>query len=683
MSKRKKTPQKNLSLKERLAKHWDNRNWDLFVALFSRDRDASMRTPWAGRWNDALYNSLTKALFVDKNSENAEATLALINEERDAYGLSASLSDCAGVASDFLSARKNAFLKELSPLKAEAAIPAAYADLREKLSLFTASSAKARKAQKAKKDGPRALIEKFAAQYAKLGRAQTVTPYTAWLKTAEQLESLSKGTENERTFSAVRAIVALTRELFLTGRGENSLRDPESLLESKLFSAVPPRQTYPSVKALWNFFCSAGERKYGAEWGEAARVLQLSFMAEDGRSTLRTQYYKLMNSGNYGCAYEIDTLAADLIRSSSTWTEQELYVLNAIFVETFVIGRDKTLSVITRFLEAFNLLTRIGRKWRPEAPWAEGIRRSFDKLLMECPFDTIQSAITDIPYETLSPHSLVMMSFHDGKLLKVIEKAASNRLPLSLGKESIKDLGDYLAQQAMEASPRGLMQVLKALLDRRACGAVLTRLACKIIEKNAIMAHNGEPPSQQPWTRFSSKGVLEEMAELLPHDNYVGCFCRLCSGMPPCRISSEPSKINAFLASLRPETEEEHSVCFLIFLLTWPDIDPEFIVRLFERSYIFRDKKNRTKRDGVWLELVALIERMANEADRGVVALGILRLTAWDGRKKSGASFKKAMEALERLGNPKGLKEAKSSFGKARSIVKNITGQGVLPFDND
>ena len=142
MSKRKKQQQKNLSLKDRLARHWDNRNWEAFVSLFLRDRDASARTPWASLLNDALYNSLTKALFVDKDTRSAESVLALINGERDAFGIPTSLSDCAGVASDFLKARKNVSLKKLSPLEAKSDLPAVYQSLRKGLLPFLSPRAK-------------------------------------------------------------------------------------------------------------------------------------------------------------------------------------------------------------------------------------------------------------------------------------------------------------------------------------------------------------------------------------------------------------------------------------------------------------------------------------------------------------------------------------------------------------
>ncbi|MDR1048365.1 MAG: hypothetical protein LBL51_01315, partial [Synergistaceae bacterium] len=103
----KKKPQQNLSLKERLEKHWNNRNWSAFTSLFLRDREASMRTPWASRWDDALYNALTSAFFVEKDLESAAVTLDFIRAEQGISGISPLLCDCADVVSDFLNAHEN------------------------------------------------------------------------------------------------------------------------------------------------------------------------------------------------------------------------------------------------------------------------------------------------------------------------------------------------------------------------------------------------------------------------------------------------------------------------------------------------------------------------------------------------------------------------------------------------
>ena len=674
MSKNKKKPQKNLSLKERLAKHWNNRNWDMFTELFLRDREASIHTIWANNWNDALYNLLTKALFVDKNPANAEAALALINEERSAFGISDELADCAGVVSDFLKARRSISMKELSPLVAKDNLPAVYANLRKGLSSFISTSVKKQKTQK---DGTTALLEKFAEQYANLGRTITAARCTAWLKTAEQLESLSKGAENERVFRAIRAIAALIRELLRKGKGENMLRNPEDLFYSRLFEAIPPGQTHPAVRSLWEFFCRTGEQKYGAEWGEAARVLRLTFTAEKSLHHLVMQYHKLVIEESDS----LDILTSKIIRSSAAWTEQELYILNTIFTDAFDTTEFDEYDdyIIMQFLEAFNTLTRLGRKWRPEAPWVKTIQDNFDILLHECPLDIITSIITNFPYDAVSPYGLVILSLKSAKHLKAIEKTVP--LPLRLNEKYIGNLLHYLTPS------RDKIKILYALLGRAEYISISTRLIRHAAEESADAARMDKPLSQQPWTKFSRGGFIEELAATLPPDNFAGCFCRLCSDMPPYRISSDQSKIEEFFAALPVGTDEERLAdCFMFFILTWPDIDPAFILRLFEKSHLFRNRKKRTGLNVFALEpdmesLAIIVERMKNKADRKKVVIGILSMLGLSAEEKKSYIYKSAVKILEHLVKEGNSKEASPFLGKAKKPRQEITGQGKLPFD--
>ena len=63
----------------------ENGKWEHFTALYLRDREASDRTPWAGRLGDALYNCLTKTLFVQKDSAAALELAHLLRAERDLF----------------------------------------------------------------------------------------------------------------------------------------------------------------------------------------------------------------------------------------------------------------------------------------------------------------------------------------------------------------------------------------------------------------------------------------------------------------------------------------------------------------------------------------------------------------------------------------------------------------------
>jgi hypothetical protein len=551
------------------------------------------------------------------------------------------------------------------------------------LTSLISSSTKIRKTQK---NGAVALLEKFALQFQKLGRAKTVTTYTAWLSTAEKLENLSKGTKNEKIFRALRMIATLIRVLFRARKDENTLHNPAFFFESDFISSIPPDQTHPAVRALWDFFCRAGEQKFGAEWGEAARICQLSFISEESQDALRAQYKRFIKS--YWDDDTVADLIPDIVRSSSVWTEQELYILNSVYVLSFSSILDMDLPVAMQSLEAFNMLSRIGRKWRPEAPWVNNIQRRFDSLLDEYPLDFISLVITNIPYEALSPRSLIKLSLLDGTHLKKIEKTLSNRLPLSISKEDVAALGGYLSIEFKASSLQGVIYVLNTLLSQSDTVSILTKLGCNILEESGNSACFGASPQMHAWTAFSNGGFSEEAAKLLPPDNFVGCFCRLCSNMPEYSISSDEEKIEAFLTALPQDGIDIDKYDYvLFFLLTWPDIDPKFIVRLFEKSYIFCNKENRMMLGEIWLDLAEIIGRMTNKKNRGMVALGILKLVAWNKKKTGYASFKDAMKRLERYVNPNDLheiipvpKKAKKPTEKTEKTPTKTGKQGILPF---
>ena len=635
-----------------------------------------MRTVWADLLNDALYNSLTQALFVDKNLDSAENTLALIIAEQNASLIPASLADCAKVASDYFKARKNAFLKELSPLKAESDLPAVYARLRKGLSSFMPPPASERKTQKG---GVAALMKKFTDQFNNLERAKTSARYITWLKTAEQLEDMSKGTGNENIFSAVRAIAALVLELFRTGKGENLLRDPGYILESELFQAIPSGQTHPQVRSLWEFFCRLGERKYGAEWGEAARVAQLSFMAEVSQSALKKQYQILMKSN----LDDLDVLILRIMRGASNWTDQELYILNAVFASNLENFDEIDSSYEMRFMSAFNMLTKIGRKWRPEAPWSEGIQICFDEILSDFPLGLITTVITDMPYDALSSYSLILLSLMDAEYPRAIVKAASNRLPLRLGEDGIMSLKKYAVNNSL---PRWTVSILEMFIGKSESVSVLTYLSFEIIKESAMNALMGEPKSGQAWTEFSRNELPKELATALPQDNFIGCFCRLCSGMSNSHFSNDPLLFEEFLAALATEAgKSECADFFLIVLLTWQEVSPEFLVRLFEKTCFIR---NRHDKKSLILysvridlnDIANLVERMPNEANRRIVSVNMLALLMQNGKKKIDASLKEAITTLERITNVKKTKQATPVLGKTEKTAHKTNAQELLPF---
>ncbi|MDR1621259.1 MAG: hypothetical protein LBS00_02665, partial [Synergistaceae bacterium] len=434
MSKKdKKKPQQNLSLKERLEKHWNNRNWAAFVSLFLRDRGASMRTPWASRWDDALYNCLTNALFVEKDLKSVAMALELVREERGISGVSPLLCDCADVASDFLNIYQSGVVSKPSPLLAEAGLPSSYSALRGELVSLAAT-----KTKKSPQNEAENLVKKLATQHAKLERAKTAIPYATWMKIAKELQDSTSDIECSNVFQAVHSIVTLVHKLVLTGKGENALRDAGSLLADPVFRHIPQNQTHPAVRTLWEFFCQTGERKYGKDWGGIARVLQLSFMKplHPDLEQLKSQYDRLTKMKKNEFLDEV--LQSALLVDTSRWTDQENYILRMFFVLSFRetdFGESKPFELV-RFLESFKILGEIGRKWRPEAPWTNKIRSCFEDTILNLPrkfFPTLSQ--WNLPYEVMTPTTLLYFALID-PYNSVVKEAVT--LPLTLSQSEMQ-----------------------------------------------------------------------------------------------------------------------------------------------------------------------------------------------------------------------------------------------------
>ena len=404
--KNKKKPQQNLSLKDRLGKHWNNRNWGSFISLYTRDKAASTRSPWAAHWQEALFNCLTEALFVEKNFQLAKTTLDLIREEGKEF--SSGLRDCASVAADFLRARQNGFPAAPCPLENKENLPPLYASLRGKFASLVSAAAKGKKSRK---NDAAVLVKKLAAQYGKLKGAKSASPWSTWRKIAEQLETAAEGIDSAGTFCAVHAIIRLICELVRPGRNVN-LRVVESLPYHPLFRAIPGNQSHPAIGTLWDFFCRMGERKYGEEWGMAARVLQLSFIAKTDRlEALKKQYDRLIKMGE-------NTDGGDRVRSlfsnaSLGWTDQEHYILRVLFVLDYDLSLDADSDVpsfmehFKILLESFEVLGRLGRRWRPQAPWIGPIGECFEEIVLDLPHEMLFIlAESDLPWETVSATKL-------------------------------------------------------------------------------------------------------------------------------------------------------------------------------------------------------------------------------------------------------------------------------------
>ncbi|MDR1873912.1 MAG: hypothetical protein LBQ90_02705 [Synergistaceae bacterium] len=662
--KNKKKPQQNLSLKDRLGKHWNNRNWGAFVSLYTRDREASMRTPWAERWQDALYNCLTSSFFVEKDFQVVEMTLDVIRGEGDE--LSPGLCDCADVVSDFMTARKTAVLTEPSPLRKAMSLPLPYRCLRQEFAALVSAASKVRKS---KKDEAVLLVEKLAAQFIRLEKAKSVSPWSTWLKIAEQLEVCARGMDCADIFCAIRAIGGLLYELARGARGKNDLSDVANLPEHPLFCAVPPNQSHPVIGMLWNFFCRMGERKYGAEWSAMARVLQLSFMAGTGRlEQLKKQYDRLMNSDA-----EPNDLLWLLLSKAYAWTEQEQYMLRMFFVSTYDpdTEEDTRYSVerFEGFLGSFEILGRLGRRWRPQAPWAEPVRKCFEEMILEIPPGAFFAMLElDIPWEAVPAVPLLRIVLHERGKAEKLRKLVSSRLPFSLSSEEIKTFVGIFEPGSLTAEDARL---LKLFLSGAGYTELFTRWVRQAIVDTGQDALHGVSPSQQMWKNMKGD-LLEVLAETLPPNSLEACLCALISEGGKYRLAEDPSKTENFFGVLaarvglsRDEDKElgEPMLALLMFLITWPDVEPSFLLRLFDVIFPYHEKAARHV-FMYWEKVATLVSGMVDRINRRIVAAGFRKRMERTDRVNKTRGFEIAVASLQSLegpDSPESSKEEKTS----------------------
>jgi hypothetical protein len=644
--KNKKKPQQNLSLKDRLAKHWNNSNWGAFISLYARDKAASMRTPWAERWQDALYNCLTEELFVEKNFQAAEMALDLIRGEGEE--ISSRLRDCACVAADFLYARRRGLPAAVPyPLGEEANLPPLYASLRYR---FVSLVSDAAKRKKASKNDAAALVKKLAAQYDRLKNAKSASPWLTWMKIAEQLEAAARGTDSAETFCAVHAIVRLQCELVRHTRGADLLRDVEALPRHPLFCAIPGNQSHPAIGMLWDFFCRLGERKYGEEWGMTARVLQLSFMAKTDRlESLKKQYDRLAKMDEY--ADERD-LVRPLLSSSLGWTEQERYILRILFMLNYEpeIDEDGDIPAFMEnfkiLVESFEVLGRLGRRWRPQAPWPTPVRDYFEEIVLGLPLEMLAFlAERDLPWEILSTPSILFIVLHDRNGAQRLKKAVSSKLPLPLSPEDIQKFLCALNPNSLKAMG---IRTMRMFLDDAGYARLFESWVRQVVLFSSEDARNGDPPSQQMWNAIG-KDTLRELAATLPSDSPEGCLCRLLrEGGKLCSDSPEADAffgaLSSRIAQSDPDNEEfEWTIHFLMFLLTWPEVSSHFLLRLIGEALPPYHLEH-------WGNIADILERMTDRSKRKTVALALCARMKRLGAIYRSVGFTAALRHLEKLG---------------------------------
>ena len=283
--KKKKITGQNLSLTERLERHWVNEKWESFFSLYMRDRDASERGPWASRFPDALYNCLTAVLFLHKNYDGARQVAEVMLAERALGTDDGVLRECARTALDFIDIREGKLNRPSDGEGRGIVLPEPYEELRRKLANDFAPPKQGRN----RKEISNPIVEKLAKQFKALPSAKNSGPYTNFLKTAETLLSKTEDPGSAAILVAMLDIASIIREV---ARGAYNFKDPTRLILRFASKDYPLHTSHPALLTLWEYMCKLGGRKFGEKWADAARAGRMSaiFTGEE----FKPAYDKLM-----------------------------------------------------------------------------------------------------------------------------------------------------------------------------------------------------------------------------------------------------------------------------------------------------------------------------------------------------------------------------------------------------
>ncbi|MDR1965372.1 MAG: hypothetical protein LBQ36_01565 [Synergistaceae bacterium] len=638
----------NQSLSERLEQRWNEKKWDAFVLLYMRNKSASELTKQAPRLPDALYNACAQALFVFKDAEAARAIADIILSEENLGDGGAVLRACARLAIDAAeAARGNAPVFSNETARADR-LPAPFEELREKMArLFPEGKDGA--------DRKNSPIEKFIKQFQSLPKAKTASPYSTFNDIAARLEREAAGKAHGDAFKALRLIASLLLELVRPGT-RNHWRDPSAVSSSPQFKEIPHNQSHPAVFALWSFFCEKGGEKFDLEWESTARAMQLSFARK--KFEFEDAYHRL-SALPHDVSEEDYPITA--LRFYSGWTDHERFLLTYFAVHVLSLKYHDFFLSLPRELVIgwFRTLGEIGRRWRPKSPWPEQARRAFELLAVHRASTlTPYMMKADLPCEAMTPPTVIFITMYSKSVFDTMTNRISHLLPFRLSSREAENMNEFLAEAAPKVE---FLRHAKLLLDGETFDELLRRWISTVVSECADMAIDEAPLHDMPWNDITS-GHLELVSESLPHDDQIGCFCRLCRGMKRFALSGDQAGIEAFFAA-KPCEDGSFSAHLFVFLATWPEIDHRFLSRLFKNAIPAHEAI------GWWDAIFRAVTGMANEDSRYEVAFAMLTALKkhFVGKNKDEAAF---------------FTNKLKSFVKKRSRVKAKAAQKLLFADD-
>jgi hypothetical protein len=635
--KKKRIAGQNLSLSERLERHWKGERWEAFLSLYMRDREASDRGPWAVRFPDAQYNCLTSALFLHKSIDGTRQIAEMMLSERSLGPDDGILRLCARTALDFINIREGRSSCPTSGEGCDITLPSPYEELRRKLADEFAPLKPKRGRKGRAASNP--TLEKLSKQFKALPAAKNNGPYSSFLKTTDALLLEMEGTDSAVIFKAVRDIASIMREV---AAGVPHARNPAYLVHNLNSAGYPLRAGHPALFTLWEYMCELGGRKFGGGWENAARAARMSLISLN--EEFKPAYDRVMVLRKHLTGENL-TVTAE--RYYNGWTEQERFILIFLTMsELLKKGGDPFEDVpINTVLRWFKTISDIGGRRRSGGAWPMNVRLAFEKLATAGEIKRVNFlAKEDLPFECMTTPTIIAIIIYDSHSFGRMKKKLGPCLPLSIDKKDRKILSDFFSWMVF---PIHALRAVCELFDRREREILFTTIVMSIIREDMSRALGHGERGATMWDSLSQSHIAL-FVENLPEDSQIAALCRLCLGQKSVCLSDDPSKIAAFFSS-RQDEDFADAATLSLFLMLWPGVSVEFLLRLFEDSLKGHERINN------WEAIPKIVSMVQSPENRKKISRGISLILKRSYKNKMSASLKLAIKDLDTLEKGSGL----------------------------
>jgi hypothetical protein len=516
------------------------------------------------------------------------------------------LRACAQTALDFINIRERKSARPSEGGMTSSPLPAPYEELRRKLADEFAAPKRGRR----KREVSNPTVEKLSKQFKTLQSAKNIGPYNSFARTAEALLTETEGTDSEPTFKAIRDIALMMREI---ARGEPDARNPLYVTQHSSFEEYPLRTSHPAVLTLWEYMCKLGGRKFGSGWESAARTARMSMIIS--HEEFKPAYDKVMAVKHFDDVSGKLPITAE--RYYSGWTEQERFIL--LFLAVSDQSRDKY-DLFEDFPEKtvmrwFKTLGEIGKKRRSGMAWPKTVRQAFEKLILSGGGMYYADSIAreDLPFECMTMPTIAVIVLCFPSILKLLKHKLKSHLPLEVSDNDKRILERFCPKLVF---PVPALRAACELFDRKGRGIFLDSILISTIGADLYQALNSSDQRMPTLWGSMSQPHIALFAENLPEGSQIAAFCQLCLGQKPMSLSDDPSGISAFFSS-RPDENQVASATLSLFLMTWPGVSVEFLLRFFESTI------EGHKLIQQWDVIPKIISKIQSQVDRKEVARGV------------------------------------------------------------